>query len=53
VVVSPNGIDALVWAGADNEPVALDAIREAGSPPVIPTNRTIDSLKMEVPDNGP
>ncbi len=53
VVVSPNGFDALVWAGTDNEPAALDAIREPGAPPAVPTNRTIDSLKMEVPDNGP
>ena len=53
VVVSPNGFDALVWAGADDQPAALDAIREAGAPPVVPTNRTIDSLKMEAQDNGP
>jgi hypothetical protein len=45
VVVSNNGFDALVWAGTDNEPAALYAIREPGSAPIMPTNRSIDSLK--------
>jgi hypothetical protein len=45
VVVSPNGFDALVWAGNENQPAALAAIREAGFAPAGPTNRTIDSLR--------
>jgi hypothetical protein len=45
VVVSPNSFDALVWAGTDNQPAALAAIREPGAAPATPTNRTIDSIR--------
>ena len=53
VVVSPAGMDALAWIGAAGEPVGLTAIRPAGGADIVPTNRTIDNLKLEVRDHGP
>jgi hypothetical protein len=53
VVVTPAGMDALAWAGADAGPVGLDAIRVAGGETIVPTNWTIKSLDLEVPDHGP
>ena len=53
VVVSPAGMDALAWTGADGKPVGLDAIRPAGGTAIVPTNQTINSLKEEVPEHGP
>jgi hypothetical protein len=53
VVVTPAGMDALAWTGADGKPVALTAIRPAGSKAIVPTNQTIKSLKPEVPEHGP
>jgi hypothetical protein len=53
VVVTPAGLDALAWTGADGKPVSLDAIRPAGGAAIPPTNQTIESLKLEVPEHGP
>lgn len=53
VLVNPSGVDALGWTGAGGKPVALDAIRVAGGQTIVPTNRTIESLKSEMPDHGP
>jgi hypothetical protein len=52
VVVSPAGMDALAWTGAGAHAVGLIAIRPAGGAVVVPTNRTIDSLNLEVPEHG-
>lgn len=52
VVVTPVGMDALAWTGADGKPAGLDAIRLAGRAPIVPTNQTIKSLKAEVPEHG-
>lgn len=52
VAITPAGMDALAWTETGAEPVGLDAIRIAGGATIFPTNRTIRSLKSEVPDNG-
>lgn len=52
VIVSPAGMDALAWIGTGGEPVGLTAIRTAGGQGIVPTNRTIDSLNLEVPEHG-
>ncbi len=53
VVVSPIGMDALAWVGADGEPSSLTAIRLAGGGEVVPTNKTIDNLILEFTEYGP
>lgn len=53
VVVTPAGMDALAWTGANGKPVGLDAIRLAGGAAIVPTNQTIAILKAEVPEHGP
>lgn len=52
VLVNPSGMDALAWTSADGKPVSLEAIRIAGGELVVPTNRTIEHLKWEVPNYG-
>jgi hypothetical protein len=52
-LVTPTGMDALAWTGADGKPVGLDAIRPAGGTAIVPTNQTIKSLKTEAPEHGP
>ena len=54
VVVSPAGMDALAWTSADGKAIGLDAIRPAGGCGDVPDQpETIESLKAEVPENGP
>lgn len=53
VLVNPGGADALAWTGAGSKPVDLTAIRLTCGTQVRPTNRTIQSLEAEAPENGP
>jgi hypothetical protein len=53
IVVTPRATDALAWVGAGAEPIGLDAIRVDGGAAVVPTNRTIQNIEVEVPEHGP
>jgi hypothetical protein len=53
VMVSPAGMDALAWIGADGSPVGLESMRSEGPALVLPTNQTIRNLNSEGTNYGP